>query len=79
MVELRDLKRDFERGLVISPVLRNEPILGGYTLNFQYQDGKVEMLSNRRDKDYPRIFKTSDAALNVLRDLGVFEARLLFA
>jgi len=79
MLQLPEIKRDFDNGVVETTTLRYEPILGGYTLNFAYSSGRIEILSKQRDKNHPRIFKTSDAAMNVLRDIGLYEARLLFA
>ncbi|HID7945550.1 TPA: hypothetical protein ACXIEZ_006604 [Pseudomonas aeruginosa] len=72
-----DAKKDFERGLIASAWLERQPLSDDWVLFFRSQlrtDATMVFVATRERE--VRLFKSLDAALNILRQIGFKADRL---
>ena len=65
-MQLRDIKRDFEHGLLTSAEISR--CMGAYSLRVKYRSGEWVVLERQRSGQ--RLLKTADAAIAVAEEVG---------
>jgi hypothetical protein len=76
-VTFAEAKKDFERGLIASAWLERQPLSDDWVLYFKSQlrnDATLIFVATRERE--VRLFKSLDAALNILRQIGFQADRL---
>lgn len=74
---IRDLRRDFEKGLIVTASVIPVPDTQDWVIRVEYPDKQYEHLETRRGEG-PRIFAKIDTAARLLKDIGFSDPQLRF-